>query len=160
MTPQKWIKNSVLLLAGWWGPIQITNGKNFIQKLMWCGYTICLTNWRAKYCTRTRRARHIGPPSKKCDTWKTVSFNSILPTLTLPLPQLRLLQKAQQRQLNRIYMLSLNFNVNLSDIDCVLVAVGSSGILKGKQKLGVTFNSNKLGVIDFTKFSKLTMCSA
>ena len=37
-----------------------------------------------------------------------------------------------------------------------LVAVGSSGILKGKQKLGVT---NKLGVIDFTKISKLTMCS-
>ena len=42
----------------------------------------------------------------------------------------------------------------------VLVAVGWSGILKGKQKLGVTFNSNKLGGIDFTKFSKLTMCSA
>ena len=39
-------------------------------------------------------------------------------------------------------------------------AVGSSGILKGKQKLGVTFNSDKLGGIDFTKFSKLTMCSA
>ena len=36
-----------------------------------------------------------------------------------------------------------------------LVAVTSSGILKAKQKLGVTFNS-----IDFTKFSKLTMCSA
>ena len=42
----------------------------------------------------------------------------------------------------------------------VLDAVGSSGILKGKQKLGVTFNSDKLGGIDFTKFSKLTMCSA
>ena len=28
---------------------------------------------------------------------------------------------------------------------------------KGKQKLGVTFNSHKLGGIDFTKFSKLTM---
>ena len=42
----------------------------------------------------------------------------------------------------------------------VLVAVGWSGILKGKQKLGVTFNSDKLGSIDFTKFSKLTMCSA
>ena len=68
--PQKWIKKYFLLLAGWWGLIQITNGKNFIQKLMWCGYTICLTNWRAKYCTRTRRARHICPPSKKCDTWK------------------------------------------------------------------------------------------
>jgi hypothetical protein len=35
-----------------------------------------------------------------------------------------------------------------------------SGILKEKQKLGVTFDSDKLGGIDFTKFSKLTMCSA
>ena len=42
----------------------------------------------------------------------------------------------------------------------ILDAVGSSGILKGKQKLGVIFNSDKLGGIDFTKFSKLTMCSA
>ena len=41
-----------------------------------------------------------------------------------------------------------------------LDAVGSSGILKGKQKLGLTFNSDKLGGIDFTNFSKLTMCSA
>ena len=42
----------------------------------------------------------------------------------------------------------------------ILVAVGLSGILKGKQKLGATFDSDKLGGIDFTKFSKLTMCSA
>ena len=42
----------------------------------------------------------------------------------------------------------------------LLVAVGSSGILKGKQKIGLTFDSDKLGVIDFTKLSKLTMCSA
>ena len=42
----------------------------------------------------------------------------------------------------------------------LIVAVGSSGILKGKQKLGVTLNSDKLDGIDFTKFSKLTMCSA
>ena len=42
----------------------------------------------------------------------------------------------------------------------LLDAVGSSGILKGKQKLGVTFNSDKLGGIDFTKISKLRMCSA
>ena len=42
----------------------------------------------------------------------------------------------------------------------IVDAVGSSEILKGKQKLGVTFNSDKLGGIDFTKFSKLTMCSA
>ena len=42
----------------------------------------------------------------------------------------------------------------------ILVAVGSSGILKGKQKLGVTFNSDKQDVIDFKKFSKLKMCRA
>ena len=42
----------------------------------------------------------------------------------------------------------------------VLDAATSSGILKAKQKLGVTFNSDKLGGIDFTKFSKLSMCSA
>ena len=41
----------------------------------------------------------------------------------------------------------------------ILDAIGLSGILKGKQKLGVTFNSDKLGGIDFTKFSKLTMYS-
>ena len=43
---------------------------------------------------------------------------------------------------------------------CVLDAATLSGILKAKQKLGVTFNSDKLGGINFTKFSKLTMCSA
>ena len=44
---------------------------------------------------------------------------------------------------------------------CSLIdATTSSGILKAKQKLGVTFNSDKLGGIDFTKFSKLNMCSA
>ena len=37
----------------------------------------------------------------------------------------------------------------------VLVGVTSSGILKAKKKLGVTFNSDNLGGIDFTKFSKL-----
>ena len=46
------------------------------------------------------------------------------------------------------------------ELGYILVAVGSSGILKEKQKLGVTFNSNKLGIIDFTKFSKLAMRSA
>ena len=41
---------------------------------------------------------------------------------------------------------------------CVyIVAVGSSGILKAKQKLGVTFNFDKQDVIDFTTFSKMTM---
>ena len=42
----------------------------------------------------------------------------------------------------------------------VLDAVTLSQILKAKQKLGLTFDSDKLGVIDLTKLSKLTMCSA
>ena len=42
----------------------------------------------------------------------------------------------------------------------VLDAATSSGILKAKQKLGRTFNSDKLGGIALTKISKLTMCSA
>ena len=29
-----------------------------------------------------------------------------------------------------------------------------------EEKLGVTFNFDKLDVIDFTKFSKMTMCRA
>ena len=41
-----------------------------------------------------------------------------------------------------------------------LDAVGSSGILKAKQNLGVTFNFDKQDIIDFTKFSKMTMCRA
>ena len=43
---------------------------------------------------------------------------------------------------------------------CLVDAATSSGILKAKQKLRRTFNSDKLGGIAFTKFSKLTMCSA
>ena len=39
-------------------------------------------------------------------------------------------------------------------------AVGLSGILKAKQKLAVTFNFDKQDVIDFMKFSKMTMCRA
>ena len=42
----------------------------------------------------------------------------------------------------------------------ILDAATSSGILKAKQTLGRTFNSDKLGGIAFTKISKLTMCSA
>ena len=41
-----------------------------------------------------------------------------------------------------------------------LDAVGSSDILKGMQKLGVTFNFDKQNIIDFAKFSKMTMCRA
>ena len=42
----------------------------------------------------------------------------------------------------------------------ILDAATSSGILKAKEKLGRTFNFDKLGGIAFTKISKLTMCSA
>ena len=48
----------------------------------------------------------------------------------------------------------------ISSTNYVLNAATSSGILKAKQKLGVTFNSDKQGGIDFTKSSKLSMCSA
>ena len=48
----------------------------------------------------------------------------------------------------------------VSRVGWVLDAATSSGILKAKQKLGRTFNSDKIGGIDFTKISKLTMCSA
>ena len=40
----------------------------------------------------------------------------------------------------------------------LLDAVGSSEILKGKQNLVVTFSFDKQDVIDFSKFSKVTMC--
>ena len=40
----------------------------------------------------------------------------------------------------------------------VLDAVGLLGILKAKQKLGVTFNFDKQDIIDFMKISKMTMC--
>ena len=49
---------------------------------------------------------------------------------------------------------------NLLQLWLVIVVVGSSGILKAKQKLGVTFNFDKQDVIDFTKFSKMTRCRA
>ena len=56
-----------------------------------------------------------------------------------------------------------SFMINEKTCSCpfivayLLVAVGSSGILKGKQKIGVNFDSYKVGVIDFTTFSKLTI---
>ena len=42
----------------------------------------------------------------------------------------------------------------------VVASVTSSGILKAKQKLGVTFNSDKQDFIDFKKFSKVKMSRA
>ena len=57
--------------------------------------------------------------------------------------------------LKRCYLLTFQFFIAY-----IIVTVTSSGILKAKQKLGRTFNSDKLGGIAFTKISKLTMCSA
>ena len=69
--------------------------------------------------------------------------------------------KAVCKLLTNIFGTQVTFSVNsILKTQYLLVAVGSSGILKWKQKLVVTFNSDKLGGIDFTKFSKLTMCSA
>ena len=59
----------------------------------------------------------------------------------------------------------VNFFLNYSAVFFLkytyLVVVGSSGILlKAKQKLGVTFNFDKQDVIEFMKFSKMTLCRA
>ena len=43
---------------------------------------------------------------------------------------------------------------------CAILYILDAATSSGKQKLGVTFNSDKLEGIDFTKFSKLSMCSA
>ena len=55
---------------------------------------------------------------------------------------------------------TVQLDVNSGIITYLVDAVTSSGILKAKQKLGIIFYSDKLGGIDLTKFSKLTMCSA
>ena len=57
-----------------------------------------------------------------------------------------------------LYFLKTRFWISTNML--ILDAVTSSGISKAKQNLGVTFHSDKLGGIDFTKFSKLSMCSA
>ena len=48
------------------------------------------------------------------------------------------------------------YPVHIFSLDAATLSV----ILEAKQKLGRTFNSDKLGGIAFTKISKLTMCSA
>ena len=62
-------------------------------------------------------------------------------------------------RLKQIFMDILEFKL-VSVATYLIVAVTSSEILKVKQKLGRTFDSDKLGGIAFTKISKLTMCSA
>ena len=61
----------------------------------------------------------------------------------------------------KIFLLYFFFNSFFSlNVHYILDAVTSSGILKAKQKLGVTFNFDKQDVIDLTKISKMTMCRA
>ena len=61
---------------------------------------------------------------------------------------------------NKKNQLYFHETFNQGDFLYLLDAVTLSGILKAKQKLGRTFNSDKLDGIAFTKISKLTMCSA
>ena len=58
-----------------------------------------------------------------------------------------------------------NYKVNVKKLPIaimqyILDAVRLLGILKAKQKLGLTFNFDKQNVIDFTKLSQMTMCRA
>ena len=65
-----------------------------------------------------------------------------------------------QHQRNTITKLTNKFAGKFFTNTALLVTAMSSGILKAKQKLGRTFNSDKLGGIAFTKISKLTIRSA
>jgi hypothetical protein len=79
-------------------------------------------------------------------SWKAVMIGSLL---------LRAIKEGLAKALKKVVHIQI-----APPYDNKIVVIGLSGILKGKQKLGVTFNSDKLGGIDFTKVSKLTMCSA
>ena len=65
-----------------------------------------------------------------------------------------------ESKLVRVFVKIEDTQRNFWDMLYLLVAVTLSGILKAKQKLGVTFNYDKQDVIDFTKISKMTMCRA
>ncbi len=75
----------------------------------------------------------------------------------IPLPSLT---GGRSREHSRLAKASVENIINIIKYIGTLVVVTSSGILKAKQKLGVTFNFDKQDVIDFTKFSKMTMCRA
>ena len=98
--------------------------------------------------------------SNPCPIWVGISTGSLNVTrgISISLCQLfrylLLLTIVNWIWLKHLDVINYNFSYYL------LVAVGSSGILKAKQKLGVTFNFDKQDVIDFTKFLKMTMCRA
>ena len=98
--------------------------------------------------------------SKKAEPSASVAGPAVVPTKKVSTSEdAEAAAVARQNQLNEQQAQGFLYFFLLRTV-CILVAVRSSGILKGKQKLGVTFNSNFLGGIDFTKFSKLTICSA
>ena len=79
----------------------------------------------------------------------TIVFDCIQIAVTFPLP------------LPKGFMSEVGLGTHQRRLHMYILDVAtSSGILKAKQKLGRTFNSDKLGGIAFTKISKLTMCSA
>ena len=90
---------------------------------------------------------HVHCTHKCCLTWKSFEHNYVGNINLLNIFQI---QKC------KVEVFTCDFTVSTY----VVVMARSSGILKAKQKLGVTFNSDNLGGIDFTKFSKLSMCSA
>ena len=55
------------------------------------------------------------------------------------------------------YFNKVNVQTIFNPYRYIVDAVTSSGILKAKQKLGVTFNFDKQDIIDLTKISKMTM---
>ena len=109
-----------------------------------------LSPWRRK--VQTSLVSNISVQESRQFSYKVRTFLCISISNSIRVPSKFDLSKIGQ--LNRQTLMEVYFDV----VDVDLVAVESSGILKGKQKL--TFNSDILGGIDFTKLSKLTMCSA
>ena len=101
-------------------------------------------------------------------TTKILHTMKILWTIILPkwfpcmikLTTTRLIFKSMWTYWTNFTQVSQSPNPVTPRVIYVLDAVTSSGILKAKQKLGVTFNFYKQDVIDFIKFSKMTMCRA
>ena len=116
----------------------------------------------ARCCHGSRASRQIRceDASKICDWRRNISFFRHWALRRVPT---NVGQASTVRQFERSLVMILAMGKSgktIRNVTYILDAVTSSGILKAKQKLGVTFNSDKLGDIDFTKISKLTMCSA
>ena len=79
--------------------------------------------------------------------WKLGNENACLMVLTFFLLQMQYLNSRKLRKKMQPWELNSSCGWVIRDFE-------------REEKLGVTFNSDKLGGIDFTKFSKLAMCSA